>query len=34
VVILTAVFFGVYLWGIDVLLNSLVGWLFRTLGAA
>ena len=34
VVILTAVFFGVYLWGVDVLLNSLVGWLFRTLGAA
>jgi preprotein translocase subunit SecE len=34
VVILTSVFFGVYLWGIDVLLNSFVSWIFRTLGAA
>jgi preprotein translocase subunit SecE len=34
VVILTAIFFGVYLWGIDVLLNRLVAWIFRTLGAA
>jgi preprotein translocase subunit SecE len=31
VVILTSVFFGVYLWGVDVLLNSVVGWLFRSL---
>jgi len=34
VVILTAIFFGVYLWGIDILLNRLVAWIFRTLGAA
>jgi preprotein translocase subunit SecE len=34
VVILTSVFFGVYLWGIDLLLNGIVGWLYRTFGAA
>jgi preprotein translocase subunit SecE len=34
VVILTSIFFGVYLWGVDIALNSLVGWIFRTLGAA
>jgi preprotein translocase subunit SecE len=34
VVILTSIFFGVYLWGIDLVLNALVGWVFRTLGAA
>ena len=34
VVIVTSIFFGVYLWGIDLLLNSAVGWIFRTLGAA
>ncbi len=33
VVILTAVFFGVYLWGIDILLNGVVGWLFRFFAA-
>jgi preprotein translocase subunit SecE len=34
VVILTSIFFGVYLWGIDMVLNSIVGWIFRALGAA
>jgi preprotein translocase subunit SecE len=34
VVILTSIFFGVYLWGVDIALNSLVGWIFRSLGAA
>jgi preprotein translocase subunit SecE len=34
VVILTSVFFGVYLWGVDMFLNRVVGWLFRSLGAA
>jgi preprotein translocase subunit SecE len=34
VVILTSVFFGVYLWGIDLLLYGIVGWLYSTFGAA
>jgi preprotein translocase subunit SecE len=34
VVILTAVFFGVYLWGVDLLLNRLVSWIFQAFGAA
>ena len=34
VVILTSVFFGVYLWGVDLLLTALVTWIYRTLGAA
>jgi preprotein translocase subunit SecE len=34
VVILTSIFFGVYLWGVDLLLTATVGWLYRTLGAA
>jgi preprotein translocase subunit SecE len=34
VVILTSIFFGVYLWGIDLVLNGIVGWLYRTFGAA
>lgn len=34
VVILTSVFFGVYLWGVDILLNAVVGWIYRTFGAA
>jgi preprotein translocase subunit SecE len=34
VVILTSIFFGVYLWGVDVVLTSIVGWIYRTLGAA
>ena len=34
VVILTSVFFGVYLFGVDYLLNTLVSWIFRRFGAA
>ena len=34
VVIVTSIFFGVYLWGLDLVLNGIVGWIFRTLGAA
>ncbi len=33
VVIITSVFFGVYLWLVDMGLNRVVGWIFRTLGA-
>ena len=34
VVIVTSAFFGVYLFGIDIALASLVNWIFRTFGAA
>jgi preprotein translocase subunit SecE len=34
VVILTSIFFGVYLYGIDLVLNGIMGWLFRTFGTA
>jgi preprotein translocase subunit SecE len=34
VVIVTSIFFGVYLWGVDMAINRLIGWLFQTLGAA
>jgi preprotein translocase subunit SecE len=34
VVILTSIFFGVYLWGVDLLLTAVVTWLYRSLGAA
>ena len=34
VVILTSIFFGVYLYGIDLLLNALMAWIFRTFGTA
>jgi preprotein translocase subunit SecE len=34
VVILTSIFFGVYLWGLDVILSTLVNRLFQWLGAA
>ena len=34
VVILTSIFFGVYLYGIDLLLNALMGWLYTRFGAA
>ena len=34
VVILTSAFFGLYLFGIDIALNALVNWIFRTFGAA
>jgi preprotein translocase subunit SecE len=33
VVIVTSIFFGLYLFGVDLLLNSAVQWLFRRFGA-
>jgi preprotein translocase subunit SecE len=32
VVILTSIFFGVFLYSIDLVLNAMMGWLFRTFG--
>ena len=34
VVILTSVLFGIYLWGIDIVLNTAVGSLFTAVGAS
>ena len=34
VVILTSIFFGVYLYGVDVLFSAIVGWIFRAFSAA
>jgi preprotein translocase subunit SecE len=34
VVLLTAAFFGLYLWGLDLALDQLVRWVFRTAGVA
>ena len=34
VVILTSIFFGVYLYSVDVLFSAIVGWIFRTFVAA
>jgi len=34
VVILTSLFFGVYLFAVDYGLNSLVSWIFRKFGGA
>jgi preprotein translocase subunit SecE len=34
VVILTSIFFGLYLWGVDLLFNGFIGWIFRRFGAA
>ena len=34
VVILTSVAFGVYLWGIDIVLNAVASTLFTTFGAS
>ena len=34
VVILTSIFFGVYLYGVDVLFSALINWIFQTFGAA
>jgi len=34
VVILTSIVFGVYLYGIDLMLNALMAWIFRTAGTA
>jgi len=33
VVIVTSTFFGLYLWGLDLMFNRLVDWLFRRFGA-
>jgi preprotein translocase subunit SecE len=32
VVILTSMFFGIYLWGLDLALDRLVQWIFRSFG--
>jgi preprotein translocase subunit SecE len=34
VVILTSILFGVYLWGIDLILSALVRFVYRVLGVA
>jgi preprotein translocase subunit SecE len=34
VVILTASFFGLYLWGLDLAIERIVLWIFRAVGAA
>jgi preprotein translocase subunit SecE len=34
VVILTSIFFGLYLWIVDLGLTQVIGWIYRTLGAA
>ncbi len=34
VVIITAAFFGLYLFPLDILLDRAVNWIFRTFGAA
>ncbi len=34
VVILTSAFFGIYLWGIDLLLTRAIEWVYRSFGAA
>ena len=33
VVIVTSTFFGMYLWGLDLLFNRAVDWIFRGFGA-
>ena len=30
---LTSIFFGVYLYGVDVMFSAIVGWIFQTFGA-
>ena len=34
VVILTSIFFGLYLFGLDFVLNSFVQWIFKRFGVA
>ena len=34
VVLLTAAFFGLYLWGLDLALDRIVRWIFRMSGVA
>ena len=33
VVILTSIFFGIYLYGVDVMFSAIVSWIFQTFGA-
>ena len=34
VVLLTAAFFGLYLWGLDLAIDVFVRWIFRVAGVA
>ena len=34
VVILTSIFFGVYLYGVDVLFSAVINWIFQTFVTA
>ena len=34
VVILTSILFGVYLWGLDLILSAAVEWIYRLTGAS
>ena len=34
VVILTSIFFGVYLYSVDLVLSKAIGWIYQTFGAA
>ena len=34
VVILTSAFFGIYLWGLDLVIGRFIEWIFRSFGAA
>jgi preprotein translocase subunit SecE len=34
VVILTSAFFGVYLWGLDMVIGRAIEWVYRSFGAA
>ena len=34
VVILTSIFFGLYLWGVDLALDRILQWVYRAAGVA
>jgi preprotein translocase subunit SecE len=34
VVILTSVFFGLYLWGVDLILDRIMRWVYGTFGVS
>jgi preprotein translocase subunit SecE len=34
VVILTSAFFGIYLWGLDMVIGRAIEWVYRSFGAA
>ena len=34
VVIVTSIFFGLYLWGIDLILDRIMRWVYSTFGVA